>query len=92
MKRKAKSQQDRVEPPVKLSPEVVAASITLLTRKQVADRLQTCTHTVARYSNLGLLACVRINRRVIRYRPEDVDAFIKNSIHQPILAEGYEKA
>ena len=52
----------------------------LLTRKQVAEQLQTCIHTVARYTRRGLLPAVTIGRRVIRYKREDVEKFIQSAI------------
>jgi predicted site-specific integrase-resolvase len=49
----------------------------LLTRRQVAETLQTCPHTVARYTRRGLLPCLKINARVIRYDPTVVANFLK---------------
>ena len=72
--------QVRGEGAAKVHPLIITALAKLYTRKQVAERLQTCTHTIARWSRLGLLPCVIINRRVIRYRPEDVEAFVERSI------------
>jgi hypothetical protein len=54
-------------------------SLKLLTRKQVAARLQTCCHTIQRYQRKGLLPAVIINARVIRYRPEDVARLIRSA-------------
>jgi hypothetical protein len=54
----------------------------LLSRSQVAERLLVCRHTVARYTKLGLLPVVVINRRVLRYRPEDLDALIARSTYR----------
>jgi hypothetical protein len=51
----------------------------LLTRKQVADALGVCVHSVARYTRAGLLPCLRINRRVIRYDPRAVEAFLRGA-------------
>jgi len=51
----------------------------LLTRRQVAATLQTCVHSVARYTKRGLLPAVVINRRVIRYKAEDVEKFIHSA-------------
>jgi hypothetical protein len=48
----------------------------LWTRKQVADALQVCPHSVARYTRAGLLPALYINRRVVRYEPRAVQAFI----------------
>lgn len=55
----------------------------LLTRKQVAAELQTCVHTVARYTKRGLLPAVRIGRRVIRYKTEDLQKFIQSALGDP---------
>lgn len=52
----------------------------LLTRRQVAGQLQTCPHSVARYTERGLLPAVVINSRVVRYRPEDVERFIESAL------------
>jgi Helix-turn-helix domain len=49
----------------------------LWTRKQVAEALKVCPHSVARYTRAGLLPCVRLNRRVVRYRLIDVEKLIE---------------
>lgn len=51
----------------------------LLTRAEVAKVIGVCCHSVARYTRRGLLPAVVINRRLIRYRREDVEKFIANS-------------
>ena len=56
-----------------------AIIVALLTREDVAKRLKTCTHTVARYTKRGLLPAVLINSRVVRYKPEDVEKLIQSS-------------
>ena len=38
-----------------------------------------CVHSVARYTRAGLLPCLRINRRVVRYDPAVVRAFIQSA-------------
>ena len=43
----------------------------LLTRRQVAQRWNCCGHTIARMRNLRP---VRFNRRLLRYRLEDIQA------------------
>ena len=53
------------------------ATCALLSRAQVAAQLNLCPHTVARYTRQGLLPCLRVNARLIRYRSEDVQAFIE---------------
>lgn len=50
----------------------------LWTRKQVAKTLQLCVHSVARYTRRGELPCVKINPRVVRYKQQDVQAFIES--------------
>lgn len=47
----------------------------LLTRKQVAQCIQSCVRTVERIP-AELLPPIRFNPRLIRYRPEDVEHFI----------------
>lgn len=46
------------------------------TRRQVAAALGLCTRTVGRYTLEGKLACIRLNRRCVRYRAEDVERFL----------------
>jgi|GEM_PF-6735915 len=52
----------------------------LLTSKEVAAQLQTCLHTVRRYSKRGLLPAVTLGRRLIRYRQSDVEKFIGSAL------------
>lgn len=61
----------QVPPQTSLSP--------LWTRKQVADALGLCVHSVARYTRAGLLPCIKLNRRVVRYDPGAVQAFIRSA-------------
>ena len=49
----------------------------LLTRRQVAALLAVSTESVKRYERRGVLASIRLNCRVIRYRPEDVQRMIE---------------
>jgi excisionase family DNA binding protein len=51
----------------------------LLLASQVAEQLQVSTETVRDWAANGDLRCVRIgtNGRWLRFRPADVDAFIK---------------
>jgi hypothetical protein len=51
----------------------------LWTRKQVAQALGLCVHSIARYTRAGLLPCIKLNRRVVRYDPGAVQAFIKSA-------------
>lgn len=49
----------------------------LLTRKDAADRLAASTATVARLEREGLLPAIRpTGRRLVGYRPEDVERLI----------------
>ena len=50
-------------------------SAPLLTKDQVAELLQVSRRTVERMEETGELEPVRIGR-MVRYRPEDIDAFI----------------
>ena len=52
----------------------------LLTRKQVADALGLCTHSVMRFTRRGLLPAVTLGPRVIRYRAEDIERFIQSGV------------
>lgn len=49
---------------------------TLLTRRQVAERLGVCGHTVQRLTRKGILRALVFNPRLIRYMPEDVEVLI----------------
>jgi hypothetical protein len=49
----------------------------LLNRAQVAQRLGTCRATVQRLTRKGLLPAIVFNRRLIRYAPEVVEAYIR---------------
>jgi len=50
----------------------------LWTRRQVANALQVCPHSIARYTRRGELPCVKINPRVVRYKPQDVQRLIES--------------
>jgi hypothetical protein len=51
----------------------------LLSRKQVAQILGTCIHTVARNKQL---TPIKFNTRLLRYRAEDVEQFIQSAAKQ----------
>lgn len=53
----------------------------LLTRAQVARMLGICPHTVSRLKDQ--LKPIRFNSRFIRYRRQDVEAFIHNNTQSP---------
>lgn len=54
-----------------------AASSRLLSRRQVAEILGVCTHSVQRLTRRGLLPAKVFNRRLIRYDSAVVQAFIE---------------
>jgi hypothetical protein len=56
------------------------AAAILLTRADVAKMLNVCGHSIQRYERRGLLRSIRINRRVVRYKVEDVEAFIQSAM------------
>lgn len=43
----------------------------------VADLLQVHVSTVSRWASRGLLRSLRIGERTVRFRPEDVEAFLE---------------
>ena len=49
----------------------------LLSRAEVAQRLGVCPHTIQRLTRKGILGAIVFNRRLIRYAPETVDAYIR---------------
>lgn len=55
----------------------------LLTKKQVADFCGASVRTVERWMACGYLAVVRFNSRHIRFRREDVLAFISKHLQIP---------
>lgn len=52
----------------------------LYTTETLADYLQVSPHTVRREREAGRLPFVRI-RDLIRYRPEDIEAYLQNQAH-----------
>jgi predicted site-specific integrase-resolvase len=52
----------------------------LLTRKRAALRLAVCTETIKRLEKRGRLPAVRINSRTVRYRTEDIEKLIRESL------------
>lgn len=52
----------------------------LLSRAEVADQLGVCQHTIQRLTRRGLLPAIVFNRRLIRYQPEAVEAFIQSAV------------
>lgn len=57
---------------------------TLFTTETLAEFLQVSPHTVRREREAGRLPFVRI-RDLVRYRPEDVEAYLASQAH-----DGYE--
>ena len=49
----------------------------LLSRAEVAQRLGVCPHTIQRLTRRGILPAIVFNRRLIRYSPDAVEAYIK---------------
>lgn len=47
-----------------------------MSRKEVAELLGVCTHTVARMGRNGELKFIKLNSRFVRYRSEDVQKLI----------------
>jgi predicted site-specific integrase-resolvase len=60
--------------------EVKIAPQGLLTRGQVAGLFGVCKETIRRWERQGLFKPVIMNARVLRYRPEDVQALIAQNI------------
>lgn len=60
----------------KTNPPTVHAE-RLLSRKEVATLLGVCGHTIARNPRLKP---VKFNERLVRYRAQDVEAFIQSAL------------
>lgn len=56
--------------------EANARQSNLLTRRQLADRLQLCTHSIRRLELRGALRALRINGRVVRYDVNEIERFL----------------
>lgn len=52
----------------------------LMTKKDVADRLNVSTRTIGRYVKLGLLKPIRISEQVVRFKPDEVEHFIEKGM------------
>ena len=63
-----------------LAPPTRAPLEELLTRKQVAERFQTCCHTIMRWERRGLLKAQRINKRVLRYPVSEVKRLLQAGV------------
>jgi excisionase family DNA binding protein len=64
------------QPSAALSPRTKQIIVGLLSRDEVAERLGVCPHTVQRLTRNGILPALVFNRRLIRYSPEVVEAYI----------------
>lgn len=51
----------------------------LLTRREVAERLGVCTETIKRYGRHGVLTPIVISRNLVRYHPEEIENLIRDS-------------
>ena len=67
-----------VAPPVTVSP-AKSPPEEFLTRKQVAERFQTCCHTIMRWERRGLLTARRINQRVLRYPKSEIERLLQKA-------------
>lgn len=56
--------------------EVSRSQPNLLTRRQLADRLQLCPHSIRRLELRGALRALHINGRVVRYDVREVERFL----------------
>jgi excisionase family DNA binding protein len=48
----------------------------LMTAAEVAQRFNVHPETIRRWARKGELPAVRVNRKVVRYRPSDVEALL----------------
>jgi excisionase family DNA binding protein len=55
-------------------------TIALLTPEEAALRLHVCTKVLRRLRDRGLIRYVAVTDRKIRYRPEDVDAYLESRL------------
>ena len=60
----------------------------LLSRAEVAGYFGVCPHTIQRWERAGLLKSVRLNRRVLRYRDEDVQRLVADAGDFPSVQPG----
>jgi excisionase family DNA binding protein len=67
-----------IPPVVGAPPEITLSG--LLSRAEVAERLGVCCHTIQRLTRKGVLPALRFNKRLIRYTPQTVEAFVKSAI------------
>jgi excisionase family DNA binding protein len=55
-------------------------TIALLTPDEAAERMHVCTKILRRLRDQGLIRYVAVTDRKIRYRPEDVDAYLESRV------------
>ena len=58
----------------------------LLNRNTVAEMLGVSKMQVHRYEKSGALPRLRISERVIRYREEDVEAFLEKKLQRQVFS------
>jgi hypothetical protein len=59
----------------------------LLTHDQAAARIGVCAKTLRQFRKQGLIRYVAVTGRLIKYRPEDCDAFIESRVTVDIPSE-----
>ena len=55
---------------------IISYPAPLLSRKQVAEILGVHVKTIERYDRAGMIHALRINRRVVRYRRDEVERML----------------
>lgn len=63
------------------------ATTKLHTPKEAEERLPYCARTLVRFAREGKIGCVRLSPRKIRFRDEDIEAFIADNVKVPSTAE-----
>ena len=56
----------------------------LLTKKDVADRLNVSTRTIGRYVKIGWLQPIRISEQILRFDPAELDRFLRDGTKKPL--------
>lgn len=59
-----------------------------LSPDQAADHMNVSRSTLDRWRKSGLVSCVRIGRRLVRYRRPDLDAIMKGHMIRVALDDG----
>jgi hypothetical protein len=59
----------------------------LLTHDQAAQRIGVCAKTLRQIRKQGLIRYVAVTQRLIKYRPEDCDAFVESRVKLDVPAE-----